>query len=121
MTNHDRASAARSPRRRRVARFRQHPQVDNGEFRRAAVADLSGHAGSGDRRACERSRCSRIEGANEIMPGLRTLHVARHGRRRRHFLLYRIVKGRTIEIGRILHDQMDLQLHVPFAADEDGQ
>ena len=55
------------------------------------------------------------------MPGLRTLHVARHGRRRRHFLLYRIVKGRTIEIGRILHDQMDLQLHVPFATDEDGE
>src|SRR5450755_2081864 len=40
----------------------------------------------------------------EIMPGLRTLHVARPGRRGRHFLLYRIVEGRIIEIGRILHD-----------------
>ena len=58
---------------------------------------------------------------DEIMPGLRTLHVARHGRRGRHFLLYRIVKGRTVEIGRILHDQMNLQLHVPFATDEDGE
>jgi toxin ParE1/3/4 len=58
---------------------------------------------------------------DEIMPGLRTLHVARHGRRGRHFLLYRIVKGRIIEIGRILHDQMDLQRHLPFPTDEDGE
>lgn len=57
---------------------------------------------------------------DEIMPGLRTLHVARHGRRGRHFLLYRAVEGRIIEIGRILHDQMDLQRHVPFPTDEGG-
>ena len=50
---------------------------------------------------------------DEIMPGLRTLHVARHGRRGRHFLLYRAVEGRIIEIGRILHDQMDLKRHLP--------
>ena len=47
---------------------------------------------------------------DDIMPGLRTLHVARRGR---HFLLYRAVEGKTIEIGRILHDQMDLQRHFP--------
>jgi toxin ParE1/3/4 len=57
---------------------------------------------------------------DEIMPGLRTLHVARHGRRGRHVLLYRIVEGRIIEIGRILHDQMDLERHLPFPTDEDG-
>jgi toxin ParE1/3/4 len=51
---------------------------------------------------------------DEIMPGLRTLHVGRHGRRGRHFLLYRAVNGRIIEIGRILHDQMDLQRHLSF-------
>src|SRR5262245_27939694 len=50
---------------------------------------------------------------DEIMPGLRALHVARHGRRGRHFLLYRAVEGRIIEIGRILHDQMDLKRHLP--------
>jgi toxin ParE1/3/4 len=54
---------------------------------------------------------------DEIMPGLRTLHVARHGRRGRHFLLYRIAKGRIIEIGRILHDRMDLQRHLRFPTD----
>jgi toxin ParE1/3/4 len=57
---------------------------------------------------------------DEIMPGLRTLHVARHGRRGRHFLLYRIAKGQIIEVGRILHDQMDLRRHLPFPKDEGG-
>jgi toxin ParE1/3/4 len=53
---------------------------------------------------------------DEVMPGLRTLHVARHGRRGRHFILYRTVEGQVIEIGRILHDQMDLQPHLPNMA-----
>src|ERR1700745_1520097 len=48
---------------------------------------------------------------DEIMPGLRTLHVARHGRRGSHFLMYRAVKN-TIEIVRILHDRMDLRSHL---------
>ncbi len=56
---------------------------------------------------------------DEIMPGLRTLHVARHGRRGRHFLVYRIGQARIIEIGRILHDSMDLRRHPPFP-DNDG-
>jgi len=61
---------------------------------------------------------------DEIMSGLRTLHVARRGRRGRHFILYRAGEilyrageGRIIEIGRILHDQMDLQRHLPFPPD----
>jgi toxin ParE1/3/4 len=41
---------------------------------------------------------------DEIMPGLRTLHVAGHGRRGRHLLLYRVAEGKLIEIGRIVHD-----------------
>jgi toxin ParE1/3/4 len=57
---------------------------------------------------------------DEIMSGLRTLHVARHGRRGRHFLLYRAVEDRIIEIGRILHDQMELQRHLPFTLDKGG-
>jgi toxin ParE1/3/4 len=51
---------------------------------------------------------------DEIMPGLRTLHVARHGRRGRHMLLYRVVDEYVIEIGRILHEQMDLPRHLTF-------
>ena len=55
---------------------------------------------------------------DEIMQGLHTLHVARHGRRGRHFLLYRVAPGRIIEIMRILHDSMDLACHLPSADDE---
>ena len=57
---------------------------------------------------------------DEIMPGLRTLHVARHGRRGSHFLMYRAVPKNTIEIVRILHDRMDLKRHVPSAPDKSG-
>ena len=57
---------------------------------------------------------------DEILPGLRTLHVARRGRRGRHFLLYRIATDRHIEIVRILHDRMDLPHHLPPATDEPG-
>jgi toxin ParE1/3/4 len=57
----------------------------------------------------------------EIMPGLRTLHVARHGRRGRHFLMYRVATKTTIDIVRILHDAMDLQGHIPAATDESGK
>jgi toxin ParE1/3/4 len=57
---------------------------------------------------------------DEIMPGLRTLHIARHGRRGRHLLLYRVGGEQTIEIGRILHDRMDLRRHPPFPGDNDS-
>jgi toxin ParE1/3/4 len=57
---------------------------------------------------------------DEIMSGARTLHVARHGRRGRHLLVYRALEGQIIEIGRILHDQMDLQRHLPFPPGERG-
>ncbi len=45
---------------------------------------------------------------DEILPGLRTLHVARRGRRGSHILMYRAAPQSTIEIVRILHDRMDL-------------
>jgi toxin ParE1/3/4 len=44
--------------------------------------------------------------------GLRTLHVARDGRRAPHLLVYRASSGKAIEILRILHEQMDLPRHV---------
>lgn len=59
---------------------------------------------------------------DEIMPGLRTLHVARAGRRGRHFLMYRIVDETGIEIVRILHDAMDLTRHgSPSGGEPDDQ
>jgi toxin ParE1/3/4 len=58
---------------------------------------------------------------DEVMPGLRTVHVARHGRRGRHFLMYRVAPETTIEIVRILHERMDLQRYLPFAPDENAE
>lgn len=46
---------------------------------------------------------------DEILPGLRILHVRRPGR---HFVLYRPSGSNTIEVVRILHDAMDLARHV---------
>ncbi len=55
---------------------------------------------------------------NDIAKGLCTLHVARKGRKGRHFLMFRIGRDRdgdAIEVLRILHDVMDLQRHLPPA------
>ncbi len=53
---------------------------------------------------------------DEIRPGIRTLHVARHGRKGRHFIVFRVGNGRrTIDILRLLHDRMDLKRHFPAA------
>lgn len=57
---------------------------------------------------------------DEILPGLRTLHVARRGHRGSHFMMYRAAPKRTIEIIRILHDRMDLRRHAPFPPETDG-
>ncbi len=50
---------------------------------------------------------------DEILSNLRTLHVARKGRRGRHFIMYRAAAGQVIEVVRILHDAMDLARHIP--------
>ena len=55
---------------------------------------------------------------DEIMAGVRTLHVTRRGRRGSHFLMYRAAPNSAIEIVRNLHDRMDLRRHVPSAPDE---
>jgi hypothetical protein len=72
----------------------------NGRLRisaRTAVPSLSRHACSGDRRACRRPDVAGSKARDEIMRGLRILHGARHGRRGRHFLLYRVAPGGIIE------------------------
>lgn len=52
---------------------------------------------------------------DEIGAGLLTLHVARKGRRGRHFLLFRVGRERgrqVIDVLRVLHDDMDLARHL---------
>lgn len=48
-----------------------------------------------------------------ISPRLRSLHVARSGRRGRHMIGYRAVDETMIDVLRILHDSMDFAQHVP--------
>ncbi|MDE2607591.1 MAG: type II toxin-antitoxin system RelE/ParE family toxin [Burkholderiales bacterium] len=52
---------------------------------------------------------------DDIEPGIRTLHVARDGRKGRHFVVFRAGAGNTIDVLRLLHDSMDLARHVPAA------
>ena len=61
---------------------------------------------------------------DEIGPGLLTLHVARKGNKGRHFVLFRITPNRderTIDVLRLLHDTMDISLHLPAAEDQMGE
>ena len=45
--------------------------------------------------------------------GIRTLHVARQGRKGRHFVAFSVSEGHVINILRLLHDSMDLAIHLP--------
>lgn len=105
---------ARSSWRRRGSRLCQHPQMDHREFGarqsrvyRDTLVQAIGELADGPNVAGSTAR-------DEIMAGLRTLHVARRGRRGSHFLMYRAANS-TIEIVRILHDRMDLRRHVRSA------
>ena len=54
-----------------------------------------------------------------IGTNIRTLHVAREGRKGRHFVVFRVgnMKGRNvIDVLRLLHASMDLERHVPPTA-----
>ena len=53
---------------------------------------------------------------DDILKGLFTLHVARDGRKGRHFVMFRVGRApnrEVIEVLRVLHDAMDLQRHLP--------
>lgn len=53
---------------------------------------------------------------DEIGAQNRTLHVARKGRKRRHFVVFRVddeTGRKVIEVLRLLHDAMDLERHLP--------
>ena len=57
-----------------------------------------------------------VKARGEIGPNLYTLHVARKGRKGRHFVMFQAghVQGTAvIDVLRILHDSMDLAQHMP--------
>ena len=58
---------------------------------------------------------------DDIAPGIFTLHVARQGRRGRHFILFRVSRetgGNFVDVLRLLHDAMDLRQHLPPSPDD---
>lgn len=86
----------------------------------------------------ENPRCSGSEARDEIAGLVRTYHIW-HSRNRidkvpgrvhrpRHFLIYRVNDRQQIEIGRVLHESVDLPNHLPTeyrrspnAADDPGE
>ena len=50
---------------------------------------------------------------NDIAEGIHTLHVARQGRKGRHFVAFSVSEGHIINVLRLLHDCMDLAMHLP--------
>ena len=52
---------------------------------------------------------------SDIAKGLLTLHVARHGRKGSHFVMFRVADepGRVLEVLRLLHETMDFPRHLP--------
>lgn len=52
----------------------------------------------------------------EIGSNIWTLHVARNGRKGRHFIMFRVAgaqDSKVIDVLRLLHDGMDLERHLP--------
>jgi toxin ParE1/3/4 len=59
-----------------------------------------------------------VKRRDEIAKGMHSLHVARKGRKGRHFVMFRVVDTRgdaITEVLRLLHDAMDLPRHLPSA------
>jgi toxin ParE1/3/4 len=77
---------------------------------RAAIRDTIRELEQGPNQPAVRNR-------DDILKGLRLLHVARRGRRGRHFVMFR-VSGDLIEILRLLHDSMDFARHLPGKTDD---
>lgn len=63
-----------------------------------------------------------VKRRDEIAKGIHSLHVARKGRKGRHFVLFRVNDARgaaIIEVLRLLHDAMDLPRHLPSSDEAD--
>ena len=52
-----------------------------------------------------------VKEREEIGLGIFTLHAAKSKRKSSHFVVFRVLERRRIEVLRILHDRMDLARH----------
>ena len=59
-----------------------------------------------------------VKDREDIGLGISTFQVARHGRKGRHFVVFKVAPQQTIEVLRLLHDSMDLARHVSPGNDQ---
>ena len=62
-----------------------------------------------------------VKARPEIGDNIHTLHVARNGRKGRHFVMFRVGSiqgGDVIDVLRLLHDAMELERYLPVVGDE---
>jgi len=57
--------------------------------------------------------CHRAKRRPELHRDARTFHIGRVGKRARHFFVFRIAGDEFIDVGRLLHDVMELKRHIP--------
>ena len=55
----------------------------------------------------------RSRSRTDLHPDARLFHIGRRGRSARHFFVYRVTQHEQIDIGRFLHDSMDIKSHLP--------
>ncbi|MCR1347005.1 type II toxin-antitoxin system RelE/ParE family toxin [Acidithiobacillus ferrooxidans] len=48
----------------------------------------------------------------DIAPDIHVLHIARSGRKGRHFLVFRVAGDSLMDVLRVLHDSMDIPRHL---------
>lgn len=66
----------------------------------------------------EGPRAPGVRAMPEVEPALFRLHVARGGRRGRHFILFRVASDEPfVTVLRLLHDSMDTSRHLPAEND----
>ena len=53
-----------------------------------------------------------VKRRDDIQPDVFVLHVARHGRRGRHILIFRQSEACFVDVLRVLHDSMDMARHI---------
>jgi len=89
--------------------FERFGQAAYGRYRTLLSAAL--------REIARNPNCPGSRARPEIAKNVRTYHLrCHHGgkvRNPRHFLLYRCLPGRIVEVGRILHESMDIETHLP--------
>lgn len=98
------------------ADFRQIVRWTKDNFGSAQARIYADAVGSGLKDLANGPSVLGVRDRPEIGADIRTLHVARNGRKGRHFILFRVTRAdgeQYIDVLRLLHDSMELARHLP--------